>query len=74
VLVGDEGSVAAAEAIDLADEAEGVGAKVEADGLAVLVGGQLGVQPTAGVDALVGDADLLDLFEVEEPLAVGQGV
>ena len=28
----------------------------------------------AGVDPVVGDADLLDFFEVEEALAVGQGV
>jgi hypothetical protein len=62
------------EAIDLADEAEGVGAEVEADGLAVLIGGEGGVQLAAGVDALVGDADLLDFFEVEQAGAVGQGV
>jgi hypothetical protein len=32
------------------------------------------VQGAAGVDAFVGDADFLDLFEVEEARTVGEGV
>ena len=32
------------------------------------------MQPAAGVDGRVGHADFLDLFEVEEPFAIEQGV
>jgi hypothetical protein len=44
------------------------------DGLAVLGGVEAGVQLAAGEDGGVGDADLLDLFEVEEARAVGERV
>jgi hypothetical protein len=32
------------------------------------------VQLTAGKDTLLGHADLFDLFQVEEPPAIGKGV
>ena len=74
VFVGQIGAVAAAEAIDLAGETERGAGEFEVDGFAVLVGFEGGVELPAGEDGGVGDADFLDLFEVEEPRAVGQGV
>jgi len=32
------------------------------------------VKGAAGIDPMVGDPDFLDLFQVEQPLVVGQGV
>jgi hypothetical protein len=74
VLIRQVRSVAAAEAIDLTGESERGGVEFDGDGLAVLVGGQCGVELAACEDAVVGDADFFDLFEVEEAFAVPQGV
>jgi hypothetical protein len=74
VFVGEIGAVAPAEAIDLADETERGAGEFEVDGFAFLVGFESGVELPAGEDGGVGDADFLDLFEVKEPRAVGQGV
>jgi hypothetical protein len=74
VFVGEIGAVASAQAIDLTGEAEGGAGELEIDGVAVLVGFECGVKLPAGEDGGVGDADFLDLFEVEEPWTVGQGV
>ena len=57
VLVGEVEAVAAAEAIDLAGQAQRGGGHLDGDGLAVAVRLEGGVQLPAGVDALVGDAD-----------------
>jgi len=74
VFIGEIGAVAAAKAIDLAGEAEGGAGEFEIDGFAVLVGFEGGVKLPAGEDGGVGDADFLDLFEIEEAWAVGKGV
>jgi hypothetical protein len=74
VFVGQIGTVAAAEAIDFAGEAPGFGGEVDLGGVAVVLGVEGGVQLPAGVDALVGDADFLDLFEVEEAGTIRQGM
>ena len=74
MLVGDELPIAVADRVDLADQAERRVGQFELGPLAVLVGGERGVQLAAGVDPGVGDADLLDFFEVEQALAVGQRV
>jgi hypothetical protein len=52
----------------------GFGGEFDLGGVAVVLGVEGGVELTAGVDALVGDADLFDLFEVKEARAVGEGV
>ena len=62
VLVRQIRPVAASEAIHLSFEAERVGPQFKVDGITLLLGGEGGVEFPAGVDAGVGDADLLDLF------------
>jgi hypothetical protein len=72
VLVGDPGAVTASDGVDSADETKGVVLQVELGTLAVVIGGgERGVQFASGEDTVVGDANLLDLFEVEESSAVG---
>ncbi len=74
VLVGQQAAVAAAQAVDLAGQAPGGAGQFDADGLAVLVGFEGGVELPPGVDGGVGDTQFLDLFEVEEARTVGEGV
>jgi hypothetical protein len=74
VFVGQVAAIAAAEAIDLTDQAERLAGQLDADGISFFVGLQSGVELAAGEDALVGDAQFLDLFEVEQARAIGQGV
>jgi hypothetical protein len=72
VLVGHVGAIAAAEAIDLADQSEGGASQFEVEGLAILVGTEGGMELPACKDGGIGDADLLDLFEVKEAWAIGE--
>lgn len=55
-------------------QAKCIAGQFDLHGLPVLVRGLAGVQHPPGIDAIVGDADLLDFFEVEQPRAVRQGV
>jgi hypothetical protein len=51
VLVGKEGAIAAAKAIDLTDEPESIAGQFETERLAVFVGRQAGMQLPAREDA-----------------------
>ena len=66
--------IAAAYCIHLSDEAKGRVSQFELGSLSLFIGRQGGMQLAAGVDGGIGDADLLDFFEVEQARAVGQRV
>jgi hypothetical protein len=74
VFVGQIGAIATAETIDFADEAESGAGEIEIDGVAFFIGLESGVKLPAGEDAIIGDADLLDLFEIEQARTVGESV
>jgi len=66
VFVGQVGVIAAAQAIDLAEQAEGGEESSMLTASPFLVGFECGVELPAGVDAVVGNADFFDFFEVEQ--------
>ena len=76
VLDGHPQAVAAAHGVDLAEESPALAGDVQGALFRRLVvrRGDLDVQPPAGIHGGVGDADFLDLFKIEKPLAVKQSV
>jgi hypothetical protein len=76
VFVGDPLAVALAHCIDLADQPPGVAAHFKRTIFRRLVVKRkpLQVQPPAGIDIGIGDANLFNLFEIEQPLAIEQRV
>ena len=74
MFVGEIGAVTAFEAIDDAGKAEGLVGEFELGRFAFLVGFEGGVKLTASENAIVGDADFFDFFQIEESFAVVQGV
>ena len=73
VFYGDELTVAVAGEIHLAANAPSVASEFQTPPLTIPV--RLGfVQGVPSVNAVVGDADLLDFLQIEQPLAVGQRV
>ena len=74
VLVRQQRPVPAADRVDLADETQLRVGQLQLRLLPLLVGVERGVQLPAGVDPIVGDEDLLDLLQVEKPVAVSQGM
>ena len=71
---GEERAIATLEAIDLPHEAESLAGEFDANGLVLLISGERGMQLAPGIDAMIGDTDFLDFFEVEQTTAVEQGM
>jgi hypothetical protein len=76
VFVGNELSLAGANGVHLAVEAEASAGERQVTqlGAARVGAADVFVEGAAGVDEIVGDADLFDLFEVVEALAVGEAM
>ena len=63
-----------ADRVDLADQAERRVGQLQLRPLAVLVGGERGVEFAAGVDGGIGRLEAFDLGQVEQPPAIVQVV
>jgi hypothetical protein len=72
VLVGNQGPVAPPQGIELTLDSNGGTFQLHRDEFPLFIEGLM--QTPAIEDACVGPPDLLDLFQVEEALAVSQGV
>ena len=76
VLVGHPHAVPAADGVDFAEQAPGVAGHLDRPVFRrfIVQRHHVVMQPPAGVDSGVGDADLFDFLQVEQPFAVQEGV
>ena len=74
MFVRDERPITAANTIDPSTQSEPFRFEVERMPLALFIASKLNVKPPAGVDPGVGEPYKLDVFEIVEPLAIGERV
>ena len=73
VFVRYQPPVAPPDAIHLADNSPPLAFELQGQPFAfVFVALDLDVKPPPGIDALIGDAQVLDVFQIKEPLAISE--
>jgi hypothetical protein len=74
MFIRDIGAISPPEAIDFADEAQGLADEFDLDEFTVFVGGQFGMELSPCIHIFVRDLNIFDLLKIEEPLAIHEGM